>query len=67
MSKISRERAAANTLASVRAEGLDPGIAAVIVIDVEDFKRSQKDPRVHDLFDRGRALHADLEAKNANF
>jgi len=41
--------------------------AAVIVIDAEDFKRSQKDPRVHDLFERGRALHADLEAKNAHF
>jgi hypothetical protein len=34
---------------------------AVIVIDAEDFERSQKDPRVHDLFKRGQALHAELE------
>jgi hypothetical protein len=40
---------------------------AVVVIDVEDLERSQKDPRVHELFKRGQALHAELEAKNANF
>jgi hypothetical protein len=40
---------------------------AVIVIDAEDFERSQKDPRVHDLFKRGQTLHAELDAKNANF
>lgn len=49
---------------SLRGRGAhDVPAAAVIVIDAEDFERSQKDPRVHDLFDRGRALHADLEAR----
>ncbi len=40
---------------------------AVIVIDAEAFERSQNDPRVQDLFNRGQALHAELDAKNANF
>lgn len=40
---------------------------AVIVIDAEAFERSQKDPRVKDLFKRGKALHSELDAKNANF
>ena len=40
---------------------------AVVVIDAEAFERSQKDPRVHKLFERGKALHAELDAKNANF
>ena len=40
---------------------------AVVVIDAEDLERSQKDPRVHELFKRGQALYAELDAKNANF
>lgn len=40
---------------------------AVVVIDAEAFERSKKDPRVHELFKRGEALHAELDAKNANF
>jgi len=40
---------------------------AVIVIDAAAFERSQKDPRVKDLFKQGQALHAKLAAKNANF
>jgi len=40
---------------------------AVIVIDAEAFERSQNDPRVKDLFKGGQALHAELNAKNANF
>jgi hypothetical protein len=40
---------------------------AVVVIDAEAFERSQKDPRVYELFKRGQALHAELDAKDANF
>lgn len=40
---------------------------AVIVIDEEDFERSLKDPRVRELFKHGEALHAKLDAENANF
>jgi len=40
---------------------------AVIVIDTEAFERSQKDPRIRELFKRGQALHAELGSKNANF
>ncbi len=40
---------------------------AVIVIDADEFERSRSDPRVQELFRRGQALVADLEAKNANF
>jgi hypothetical protein len=40
---------------------------AVIVIAAEAFERSQKDPRVQDLFKGGQALHAELNAKKANF
>ncbi len=40
---------------------------AVVVIDAKAFERSQKDPRVKDLFKQGQALHAKLAAKNANF
>ncbi len=40
---------------------------AVIVIDAEDFERSQKDPRIRELFNRGQALHAELDSQNANF
>jgi hypothetical protein len=40
---------------------------AVIVIDAKALERSQKDPRVKDLFKQGQALHAKLAAKNANF
>jgi len=40
---------------------------AVVVIDAEDFERSRKDPRIRELFKRGQALHAELDAKNANF
>lgn len=39
---------------------------AVIVIDEKDFERSLKDPRAHELFRRGQALHAELDAENAN-
>ena len=74
MSKVSREQAAANALASVRAPRIVAGEPltdlldeSIVVIDAEDFERSQKDSRVHDLFERGQALHEELEAKNANF
>jgi hypothetical protein len=40
---------------------------AVIVIDAEAFERSQKDPRVKSLFKGGQVLHAELNAKKANF
>jgi hypothetical protein len=40
---------------------------AVIVINTEDFERSQKDPRIRELFKRGQALHAELDSQNANF
>lgn len=40
---------------------------AVIVIDEKDFERSLKDPRARELFKRGEALHAQLDAENANF
>jgi hypothetical protein len=40
---------------------------AVIVIDADAFERSQKDPRVKDLFKGGQALHAQLNAKKASF
>jgi hypothetical protein len=39
---------------------------AVIVIDEKDFERSLKDPRARELFKRGEALHAELDAENAN-
>jgi hypothetical protein len=40
---------------------------AVIVIAADAFERSQTDPRVKDLFKGGQALHAELNAKKANF
>ena len=40
---------------------------AVIVIDEKDFERSLNDPRARELFKRGEALHAKLDAENANF
>jgi hypothetical protein len=40
---------------------------AVIVIDAEDLERSWRDPRVHELFERGQALQAELDAEGANY
>ena len=40
---------------------------AVIVIAAYAFERSQTDPRVKDLFKGGQSLHAELNAKKANF
>jgi hypothetical protein len=40
---------------------------AVIVIDAEDLERSRRDPRVHELFERGQALQAELDAEGANY
>jgi hypothetical protein len=39
---------------------------AVVVIDEHELERSRSDPRVHDLFERGRALVAELEVEGAN-
>ena len=39
---------------------------AVVVIDEEELERSRCDPRVHELFERGGALVAELEAEGAN-
>jgi hypothetical protein len=39
---------------------------AVVVIDAEDLERSRRDPRVRELFEQGRALHAELDAEGAN-
>ncbi len=39
---------------------------AVIVIDERELERSRRDPRVHELFEQGRALVAELEAEGAN-
>jgi len=36
------------------------------VIDAEDLERSRRDPRVHELFAQGKALHAELDAEGAN-
>jgi hypothetical protein len=43
----------------------DALIEAVIVIDERDLERSRSDPRVHDLFEQGRALVAELEVEAA--
>jgi len=39
---------------------------AVIVIDEQELERSRRDPRVHELFEQGRALVAELESEGAN-
>jgi hypothetical protein len=39
---------------------------AVIVIDEDELEASRRDPRVHALFEEGRALVAELEAEGAN-
>lgn len=39
---------------------------AVVVIDEEDLECSRRDPRVHELFEQGRALVDELEAEGAN-
>lgn len=39
---------------------------AVIVIDEDELEASRRDPRVHALFEQGRALVAELEAEGAN-
>jgi len=39
---------------------------AVIVIDEAELEASRRDPRVHALFEEGRALVAELEAEGAN-
>jgi hypothetical protein len=39
---------------------------AVVVIDEDDLEHSRRDPRVHELFEQGRALVAELEAEGAN-
>lgn len=39
---------------------------AVIVIDEQELERSRRDPRVHELFEQGRALVTELEAEGAN-
>jgi len=39
---------------------------AVIVIDERELERSRRDPRVHELFEQGRALVTELEAEGAN-
>lgn len=39
---------------------------AVIVIEERELERSRCDPRVHELFEQGRALVAELEAEGAN-
>jgi len=39
---------------------------AVIVIDEGELESSRRDPRVHALFEQGRALVAELEAEGAN-
>ncbi len=40
---------------------------ALIVIAEHDFQQSLQDPRVHELFARGEALLAELDAEHAGF
>lgn len=40
---------------------------AVVVIDEQELAESRQDPRVHELFARGDALFAELDAERANF
>lgn len=40
---------------------------AVVVIDEQELEESRRDPRVHELFARGDALLAELDAERANF
>ncbi len=39
----------------------------LIVIAEHDFQQSLQDPRVHELFARGEALLAELDAEHAGF
>lgn len=36
---------------------------AVVVIDEQELEESRSDPRVHELFARGEALHAELDGE----
>lgn len=38
---------------------------AIVVIDEQELEESRRDPRVHELFARGEALHAELDGERA--